>query len=454
MTTIPEVASVLRDVLATTADAAAEASGFVRRRSKLSGALFVQTLVYGWLATPLAGVQQLSRMAGALGVTISPQGLDQRFTEQAAACLQQVLAVAVQRLVTTDPVAIPILDRFTGVYVQDSTTVALPAELAADWPGCGNATTPSEASAGAKLQVRLELRRGELAGPVPHPARVHDRAAPSVGPALPGRSLFLADLGYFSLGHLRELGAAAVFWLTRLQVQTSVFGADGARLDLLAWLPRTLRSQGTTAIDVPVSLGAGDRLPARLLAVRVPPEVSEARRRKLHAEARRRGQTVSQARLARADWTILVTNVPPDLLTVRDALVIARARWQIELLFKLWKSHGQLAASRSLKPARRLTELFAKLLALLAQHWLLLLSCWRFPDRSLVRAAQVVRQFALALAIAADSADHLTVVIRRLVASLASGARIDRRRKRPGTWQLLLALDSALDDPASADWAA
>jgi DDE family transposase len=457
MTTIPEVAASLRDVLTTTAEAAAGATGFVRRRSKLTGAVFVQTVVFGWLARPLAGVQDLSRMAGALGVAISAQGLDQRFTAEAAACVQQVLAVAVQRLVTADPVAIPILNRFTGVYVQDSTTVALPADLATEWPGCGNATTPAEQSAGIKLQVRLDLRRGALAGPVPHPARIHDRAAPTIDPPLPVGALFLADLGYFRLGHLRALLEAGVFWLTRLQVQTAVFAEAGDRLDLLAWLARQLAQVGpgsTATVDTPVTLGASERLPARLLAVRVPAEVRETRRRKLHADARRRGQTVSQARLARADWTILVTNVPAARLTVRDALVIARARWQIELLFKLWKSHGHLAASRSAKPARRLTELFAKLLALLIQHWLLLVSCWRFPDRSLVRAAQVVRQFALALALASDAVAHLRTTIRRLVSALASGARIDHRRRQPSTWQLLLALDVALDDPLTADWAA
>jgi hypothetical protein len=453
MTTIPKLAGVLQEVLTTTADAVAVATGFVQRQSKLSGATFVQTLVFGWLATPAGGVNELSRMAGALGVSISSQGLDQRFTPRAAACVQQVLATAVQRLVTAEPVAIPILQRFAGVYVQDSTTVALPGELAADWPGCGNASTPAPSSASVKLQVRLDLTRGELAGPVPHPGRVHDRAAPVVGPALPAGALFLADLGYFSLGHLRALADVGSYWLTRLQVQTAVFAVDGQRLDLLSWL-RQHAAQPAATVDVAVTLGTHDRLPARLVAVRVPAEVSEARRRKLHAEARRRGQTVSRDRLTRADWTILVTNVPAPLLPVRDALVLARARWQIELLFKLWKSHGHLADSRSRKPAHRLTELFAKLLALLVQHWLLLVSCWRFPDRSLVRAAQVVRQFTLALAIASDSRTHLATVIRRLATTLAAGARIDRRRQRPGTWQLLLALDASHDDPSIADWAA
>jgi hypothetical protein len=443
MTTIPEVAAALRDVLTTTADAAAEATGLVRRRSKLGGAAFVQTLVFGWLAAPQAGVQGLSRMAGALGVPISAQGLDQRFTAAAAACLHHVLAVAVGRLVAAEPVAIPILARFTGVYVQDSTSVALPAGLAADWPGCGGAHQPSASSAGLKLQVRLELTRGELAGPVPHPGRLHDRMAPPIEPALPVGALFLADLDYFSLRHLAALAADGVFWLTRLRPNIAVVDAAGARLALLGWLRQHAATPATT-VDVPVTLGVRERLPARLLALR----------RKLRAEARRRGQTVSQAYLARADWTILVTNVPPARLSAREALVVARARWQIELLFKLWKGHGHLASSRSQKPARRLCELFAKLLALLAQHWLLLLSCWRFPDRSLVRAAQVVRQFALPLVIAIDTVAHLVSVIRRLAATLASGARIDRRRRRPSTWQLLLALNDVQDDPVTSGWAA
>ena len=74
--------------------------------------------------------------------------------------------------------------------------------------------------------------------------------------------------------------------------------------------------------DQPVLLGSQQRRPARLLAARVPQEVADQRRRKLRAEARHYGRTVSQARLRLADWTILVTNLPPDRLTVSEALVL------------------------------------------------------------------------------------------------------------------------------------
>jgi hypothetical protein len=71
------------------------------------------------------------------------------------------------------------------------------------------------------------------------------------------------------------------------------------------------------------------------------------------------------ARLRLADWTILLTNVPPEMLGVQEALVLMRWSFQIELLWKLWKEHGKLDTWRSYKPERILTEIYAKLLGLI-----------------------------------------------------------------------------------------
>src|SRR5947207_13126423 len=88
----------------------------------------------------------------------------------------------------------------------------------------------------------------------------------------------------------------------------------------------------------------------RLLAVRVPESVAATRRSKMQQEAKDRGKTISETRLALAGWTILVTNVPAALLSLEEALVLARARWQIELLFKLWKQDGCVDDWRGKKP--------------------------------------------------------------------------------------------------------
>jgi hypothetical protein len=137
MATIPQVAEAMQTVLTTTANQAARETRFVQRDSKMGGAEFVQTLTYGWLENPQATLEELCQTAAALGLSITPQGLDQRFSASAAACLQEVLETAVDKVITAEPVMIPVLQRFNGVYLDDSSTVTLPDDLANVWPGCG-----------------------------------------------------------------------------------------------------------------------------------------------------------------------------------------------------------------------------------------------------------------------------------------------------------------------------
>lgn len=439
MVTVPQLARVLQSVLTTTADGAARTSGFVQRSSKLSAAGFVQSLVFGWLAKPSASIEELARTARARGIAISAQGLEQRFGPAAAALLEQVLATMVQTLVLTTAVAIPLLRRFRGVYVMDSTTVRLPDVFRERWPGCGGRTSTAGLAA-VKLQVQLELTTGALEGPLLFPARTQDRTALHGQAPLPPGALRLADLGYFSVEAFAALTVQGVYWLSRYQLQTALATLDGQPITLMPWL----RAAGPV-VDQAVLLGQRLRLRCRVLAVRVPDAVANQRRRKIHDQARRDGRAASALKLLLADWTILLTNLPPTRLSLAEALVLARIRWQIELLFKLWKSHGGLSTSRSTKPWRVLCEVYAKLLAMLVQHWLFLQSCWDQPDRSWVKAAQVVRTYAPLLAHVFAHPRRLAAALRALVASLAAGCRVQPRKGLPAAHQLLL-------NPTMLDW--
>ena len=95
----------------------------------MGGAAFVQTLVFGWMSNPQATLEELAQTAASVGVDITAQGLDQRFTEAGAACLKRVLEQAVTQLVQGETPEISFLKRFTGVYIQDSTIVELPEAL-------------------------------------------------------------------------------------------------------------------------------------------------------------------------------------------------------------------------------------------------------------------------------------------------------------------------------------
>jgi hypothetical protein len=432
MESLPQVSAAMEQVLTTVADEAAAAVGFVQRRRVLSGALFVQALVLGWLARPDATLHQLTQTLAARGARISPQGLARRFGPAAAALLERVLAAAIAIPVRADPVALPLLTRFPGgVWVLDCTTIRLPDALAAVWRGCGGRTGHGTQAA-LKVQVRLDLAGGELEGPVLLAGRTQDKAGPLHTAPLPAGALGLADLGFWSLERLRAIGAAGAFWLSRLDPHTHVFAPDGSRLALPAWLAQA----GTVTVEAAVLLGATARLPTRLLAARVPQAVADERRRKLRAAAKREGTTPPQATLALADWTVYVTNVPAERLSREEAFVLGRARWQIELLFKLWKSGGRLDESRSADPWRVLCEVYAKLIALLIQHWILLVGCWQRPERSLTRAAQTVREHAICLVRALGRPARLREELQAIAACLGVGCHIATRKTRPSAFQL------------------
>ena len=82
--------------------------------------------------------------------------------------------------------------------------------------------------------------------------------------------------------------------------------------------------------------------------------------------------------------------------------------------------------------------MYAKLLAMVVQHWLLLTGCWAYPDRSLVKAAQTVRHHAMHLASVLACPAALCAAIGIIHRCLAAGCRLNRRKKKPNTYQLLL----------------
>jgi hypothetical protein len=430
--TLTDVADALQTILGDEADRAARDSGFCQRASKLDGPAFAQAMTFGCLADPSPTLEDFAQAAADAGVPVRPQAIDQRLGPAAADCLRRVLQAAVGRLLVAGPADVPLLRRFAGVRLQDSTVVTLPAELAADWPGCGG--RGDAPAAALKLQVRLDLLDGRLEGPVPGPGTASDTRGGLPPDDLPAGVLWVVDRGYFDLQRFAELSGRGVHWLTRPQPNTAVFVA-GRRVELADWLAGR---RGPTA-DTPIELGVEQRLPARLVAVRVPTAEAQRRRRTAEEKARKKGRRPSTERLALCDWDLRVTDVPAERATAAEVVALGRARWQIELLFKHWKSDGGLGRCRGEKPWRVICEVFASLLAAVVRHWAVLVGGGVEPSLSRRRAGRAVRRraTALALALALGDAEALVGVLESLRQVLTSTARIERRRRRPSTDQQL-----------------
>lgn len=98
----------------------------------------------------------LTQTAVAHGSVLSPAVRHQRFSCTAARCLEPVHGAAVRHMGATEPVMLPVLERCTGVVVQDSTLIAVPESLATVWHDCDNGT-PDAGHAALKRYVARDL---------------------------------------------------------------------------------------------------------------------------------------------------------------------------------------------------------------------------------------------------------------------------------------------------------
>jgi hypothetical protein len=156
MASVAPVAEVLQEVVGAVPEAVARETGFCVRRSKLSAARFVQTLVLGWWPHPEASLSQLCQTAARLGTVMSPQGLDQRLGRAVAAVLAERLAAAVAHVLAAEPSARALLATFPSLLVLDSTTITLPDTLTPPQPAAAATTTHRNAPLHRKVDRRTD----------------------------------------------------------------------------------------------------------------------------------------------------------------------------------------------------------------------------------------------------------------------------------------------------------
>ena len=439
MSSLPQLATALQQVLQHAPLTVATTSGFCQRHSKCSAAHFVQTTVLGWAARPDATLAELAGVSALGGVALSPQALDQRLRAPASAVvLEAVLAAVTAQLLPGLPVALELLTRFPAVLLLDSTTVVLPDALATWWAGCGG-SSPVHTQAAVKLGVRLDLVTGQLDGPCLSAGREQDRASALQHAPVPPGALRIADRGYWSLAVLTQICADGGHFLSYLPVQTHLYAAaHPAPLDLLAWLEEHATGPaGARHCDAPLLLGKRAQLPVRLLAWEEPDATAARRADRLHRHARRKRESPPSAHaLARTGGTLIVTSLGPDQLSAAEAQALLAARWQLELLFKCWKSCAQLDTWRSTNPTRIRCEVLAKTIGCVLQHWLVC-TAWARPDRSYAQALALLRASVLAVLLALADHARLLGVLGQLAAALAHLPGVQARPTRPATFQQL-----------------
>ena len=220
---------------------------------------------------------------------------------------------------------------------------------------------PRRSKAALKLHLCFDVLTGRFQQFHITDGMTADSTAAKAADPLPPGSLRLADLAYFSLDTLEKLTQDGIYWISRLKANSYLSDETGEPLNLEKMLRET---EENTHIRKPIRIGNQTKqLQAYLIAERLSQAETDKRRRSIRYRAKRKAQTPSKTLLRLAGWNLYITNIEADPLTPKQIAGIVSIRWQIELMFKGFKSIGKLQKSRSQKPYRILAEIYAKLRA-------------------------------------------------------------------------------------------
>src|SRR5262249_55231109 len=151
-------------------------------------------------------------------------------------------------------------------------------------------------------------------------------------------ALFIFALGYFKIQALARLALAGAYFLTRLNHQTKLFTLSASGMRHVE-LTQMLQGVEGNLIERDIFIGAKELVPTRLVAVRMPEPIVNERRRVAKKKAKKKGYKPSKAHLHLLAWNLFISNVPSMIWKTTTVVQGYPIRWQIELIFKSWKSY-------------------------------------------------------------------------------------------------------------------
>ncbi len=432
---IKGMSSTIKGFFQTTANKMAKETKFVQRKSKMTGSVFLMTFVFGFIDNPRLSLVDLTEFCeDHFAIDISSQGLDERIHKYTLIFFQNMFFLALTIFRHTVLIPLATLTQFSEVNIVDSTTISLPENLSAKFPGSGG----SGSKAALKLQLTFDFLTGCFNSVDITDGITPDQAYKKHLDQIKPNSLNLFDLGYFSLDNLKTFFDKGAYFLSRFLTRTTLYHEDDNRFNLLEYL----RSETRNKFELKLRVTKQSKLPCRLFFFRAPQEVANRRRQKAKENARKKGREVNQDNLELMDWTILISNVPTNMLSIELIGLLYALRWQIELMFKLWKSEVKIASVSGFRKERVLCEIYAKLIGIILFQFLAMplrkIEIDLSPTKAFKRFVRKIRTFAEAI----KSVEKLGKVIKQTQNKILKFAKREKRKKRLTTCQqILLGID-------------
>lgn len=317
---------------------------FVQRESPLSGMDFFLLCVF---AHQKIDSVSLEDMCGELlkdGVDITKQSLQDRFNENAVEFITALLNESL--LIKLNVRRIVPHSDFQRITIWDSTQVQLPEAFCVKYRGHGGGASHSA----LKLQYGYDLITQKIIAMLIQDAVQSDHAQQLQG--VEKNDLRIEDLGYFNLQRFEQIELSKAFFISRYRFGITIFEWRKVafhQIDLLM-LERAMKPGERRTLNV--FIGRREKLPVRMIVEKVSAQIANEKRRKLLFDKHNKRRGLTQKRLRLCGLNIYITNTTEQQVPAEQIRLYYSLRWQIEILFKSWKSIYKIDRTKPMKLQR------------------------------------------------------------------------------------------------------
>ena len=337
----------------------------------MTGTGFLNTLMfssYSQLKTSLPDyTEDLDKN---FGIAISKEALHKKFNPKAVEFMKEVLKLQISNQFKLEESS-ELKSCFQAINLKDSRKFSLPTTYDNQYPGFGNF---SKKNGLMNLQYEYDLLNGNwLSLELTTIKRNDQRDSKETIDKISKGELYLRDLGYITPIYLKAVIDKEAYFLNRLPTTISVYDLQEQRID---WkkIDRKFQKNNLSSLEMGVKIYEKEKLGCRLIIERVGDLEYKRRLDKAVQSAKKHGVGISDAHTLRCRYNTFITNIAKEILPFDKVRKTYYLRWQIELVFKTWKSFFEINKVKKVKLERMECQLLAKLIWILL-NWRLFQTC-------------------------------------------------------------------------------
>ena len=349
----------------------AKKSGFIVREREVSGLSFLTSLMFNIQSQQNTSlIDHVDDFNVHFGIQISKQALHDKFNEKTVNYLKEVLKLQLSNQFEIEE-NIELKSLFTAVRIKDSSKFSLPTDYKKQYPAFGNFGKDNGIM---NIQYEYDLLTGNWLSIDLTSIKINDQQNSKLtANEIKKGELSIRDLGYISPTYLETVIKNEASFLNRLPSQINTYDE---KEELIDWkrIDAKFNKYNLKTLELSVKIYEKNKIPCRLIIEKVSDEEYAKRLKKAEERAKSFKVGVSDEHKLRCRYNTFITNVPQKDLTFAKIRKTYYLRWQIELVFKTWKSFFEIHKVKRVKKERMECQLLAKLIWILL-NWRLFQAC-------------------------------------------------------------------------------